>query len=119
VRDQQERPRRKPRPMRARSCARSGCTQTVMCRKPGKRWCSPLCRLIADELHKAQRVTEALGPTPFGVQLWAELVTLGDSWERAQQVSNAIRRAATSVGISVEARPKARAEGKQPTSRNC
>ncbi len=71
-------------------------------RKTGKRWCSTLCRLITDELDKAQRAAESIGPTPFGVQLWAELVTLGDTWEQAQQIRNAVRKAALDVGISAE-----------------
>jgi hypothetical protein len=97
---ERKRSRRKPRPLKAKSCVRQGCTQTVTCRRPGKVWCSPLCRLISTEIEKAQRITDVLGPTPYGVQLSTALASLGVTWEQAQQIANAIRRAAEDVGIS-------------------
>lgn len=94
--------RRGRKPLKSKSCARTGCSQTLLYRLAGKRWCSATCRELDTEQAKADRLVEVIGHTPMTSGLRAELAEAGFAWERSRQLSNAIQNAALETGFTAD-----------------
>ena len=93
--------RRGRRPNPPRPCPREGCQGSI--RPSGHEHCSFICGAIAQELERAQRVCEAIGPgTPLASELWAEAVALSDGWSRHIELDRRLYREALSVGFTRE-----------------
>jgi hypothetical protein len=95
-------PKRKRRGRRKSSqkpCAREGCHGKS---SPPNGYCSFVCKVIASELDKAQRICEALGAGGLTSDLWTEAVALSDCWTRYLELDRRLYRAAVEVGITDE-----------------
>lgn len=78
------------------TCKRDGCPWPVA---KSHRYCTLMCRLIEDELKRAQRVTSALGGVPsVPGELWAEIVTCADAWARYRELDRQVYDIALSAG---------------------
>lgn len=78
-------------------CGREGCSRRS---RQGHSYCSYLCKLIADELGKAQRVCTAIGPGPHSTELWTAAVELSESWTQIQRLHARLKAAARSTGMT-------------------
>jgi hypothetical protein len=97
------RTRRRSKPLSSsKPCAREGC-RGLITKSGGHTYCSFVCRAIARELERAQRVCEALGPdSPMVLELWTETVALSDAWSRHIALDRRLYREVMSVGITDE-----------------
>lgn len=83
-----------------KTCARETCGRRI---RPGNDYCNPVCRAIAVELDRAQRVCQALGAqTPLVSQLWAEAVALNDGYTQLREIDQQLYEQALSVGFTAE-----------------
>lgn len=85
------------------NCRRPGCGQPREVYSGGRRdFCSYLCRVIHIEVHKTQRVCQAVGASPVTGDLWASVVALGDQLTEYLAAADGVRETARSVGITDE-----------------
>lgn len=61
-----------------------------------------LCRAVDDELSRAQRTCEAVGPGTISGRLWAAAVALSDAITECQAAERDMLNVARSVGITDE-----------------
>lgn len=88
--------RRQP---KADRCKRESCTRQA--REP-HRYCSYLCKLIAEEMNKAHRVCTAIGPGTYSTELWTAAVELNEVWTQIQQLHAHLKAAALSTGLTTQ-----------------
>lgn len=80
-------------------CSREGCTAR---RPAGRGYCTALCTELATEMRKAQRICEAIGPSPVTAELWSTAVALSDTRTELARLEFKVYEAARSVGITDE-----------------
>src|SRR4051812_3994881 len=77
-----------------RPCAREGCQGRT---SGDNKHCCFVCKVIAAELDKAQRICEYLGAEGLTSDLWTEAVALSDCWSRYLEIDRRLYRAAVEV----------------------
>lgn len=55
-----------------------------------------------NELAKAQRLCEAVGPGSISTELWLTAVELSDTWTKYQRLSSRLFQVACAAGITAE-----------------
>jgi len=79
-------------------CVRDGCYRNVT--KGNWDHCSFMCKAVDNEMVRAQRVCDAVGPSAGTGELWAAVVEMSDAWTRFQMLDKKIYDAAREAGIT-------------------
>jgi len=86
------------RPQRKRTCISEGCRRRSGVSK--HEYCCYTCMVLDEEMNRARRVCDAIGPSTDTTELWLTVVELNDLWTKYQQQDKKLFDVAESVGFT-------------------